>query len=61
MTRAIPTAGTPAAATRSHWSPLVAWRRLHRSSSRLFNRLNGLAPAEIYAEDVDELLRPTFT
>lgn len=60
MTRAIPTPGTPAAKA-VRWSPLVAWRHLHRSASRLFNRLNGLAPAEIYAEDVDELLRPTFT
>jgi len=60
MTRAIPTPGTPAAEA-VRWSPLVALRRLHRASARLFNRLNGLAPAEIYAEDVDELLRPTFT
>ncbi|MDP2328130.1 MAG: hypothetical protein Q8M79_08595 [Dehalococcoidia bacterium] len=60
MTRAIPTPRTPAARA-VRWSPLVALRRLQRSSARLLNRLNGLTPAEVYAEDVDELLRPTFT
>jgi hypothetical protein len=50
--RALPGAG---------WTPLSVLRRGHRAASRLFNRLNGLAPAEIYQEDVDELLRPTFT
>ncbi|MDA0271083.1 MAG: hypothetical protein DWG83_01670 [Chloroflexi bacterium] len=62
MSRAIPTTtDLSRAVPRAGWTPMSMLRRGHRAASRLFNRLNGLAPAEIYAEDVDELLRPTFT
>lgn len=62
MSQALPRPDlAPAAPRAGRWSPVALLRGRWRAATRLFNRLNGLAPAEVYREDVDELLRPTFT
>ncbi len=62
MSQALPRPNlAPTRAPRAAQPSLGFLRRRWRAATRLFNRLNGITPAEVYREDIDELLRPTFT